>query len=224
MARDRRLRRAYGDRDLGLDALALERAGGEGTRPARRGRGRAAHPRDRERDGRRRGAPLDPAQQAEEVRERILVVCPALNSAVRTWASDEDEPRGRAGLARREPHSLAGRRRARERRGWRRRPLQAMRRAPHVRRRRDRDRSRPIRPSARTGSSATSSATPASDSTCRSPTSWSTSKRARSSPTRPGRTCRRPVGSERTLTLARSSLASSHASASASSCPERHLA
>ena len=34
--------------------------------------------------------------KAEGVRERILVVCPALNSAVRTWASDEDGARAAA--------------------------------------------------------------------------------------------------------------------------------
>ena len=34
--------------------------------------------------------------KAEGVREQILVVCPALNSAVRTWASDEDGARAAA--------------------------------------------------------------------------------------------------------------------------------
>jgi hypothetical protein len=34
--------------------------------------------------------------KAEGVRERIMVVCPALNSAVRTWASDEDGARAAA--------------------------------------------------------------------------------------------------------------------------------
>jgi hypothetical protein len=34
--------------------------------------------------------------KAEGVREHVLVVCPALNSAVRTWASDEDGARAAA--------------------------------------------------------------------------------------------------------------------------------
>lgn len=34
--------------------------------------------------------------KAEGVRERVLVVCPALNSQVRTWASDEDGARAEA--------------------------------------------------------------------------------------------------------------------------------
>lgn len=34
--------------------------------------------------------------RAEGVRERVLVVCPALNSQVRTWASDEDGARAAA--------------------------------------------------------------------------------------------------------------------------------
>ena len=35
-------------------------------------------------------------RKAEGVREQILVVCPALNSQVRTWASDEDAARAAA--------------------------------------------------------------------------------------------------------------------------------
>ena len=35
-------------------------------------------------------------QKAEGVRSRVLVVCPALNSPVRTWASDEDGARAAA--------------------------------------------------------------------------------------------------------------------------------
>jgi hypothetical protein len=35
-------------------------------------------------------------RKAEGVRERVLVVCPALNSPVRTWASDEDGARAAA--------------------------------------------------------------------------------------------------------------------------------
>ncbi len=35
-------------------------------------------------------------QKAEGVSERVLVVCPALNSQVRTWASDEDGARAAA--------------------------------------------------------------------------------------------------------------------------------
>jgi hypothetical protein len=35
-------------------------------------------------------------RKAEDVNERILVVCPALNSQVRTWTSDEDGARAAA--------------------------------------------------------------------------------------------------------------------------------
>src|ERR687897_964736 len=35
-------------------------------------------------------------RKAEGVREHVLVVCPALNSQVRTWASDEDAARAAA--------------------------------------------------------------------------------------------------------------------------------
>ncbi len=37
-------------------------------------------------------------RKAEGVREQVLVVCPALNSQVRTWASDEDGARAAAQL------------------------------------------------------------------------------------------------------------------------------
>ena len=56
------------------------------------------------------------AQLLETIRERIagrdarvLVVCPALNSPLRHWASDEDDARKRPGAARREPEVDAGR-------------------------------------------------------------------------------------------------------------------
>ena len=66
------------------------------ARRARRGRGQAADPRRRERDGRGRGAASSVARKAEGVAEDVLVVCPALNSRVRTWASDEDAARAAA--------------------------------------------------------------------------------------------------------------------------------
>ena len=44
--------------------------------------------------------------KAEGVQAHVLVVCPALNSQVRTWASDEDGARAAAQLpARRQPRA-----------------------------------------------------------------------------------------------------------------------
>ena len=54
-------------------------------------------------------------RKAEGVREQILVVCPALNSQVRTWASDEDAARAAAqkrldaSLARLRQHGIQAR-------------------------------------------------------------------------------------------------------------------
>ena len=75
------------------------------------------------------------------VNEQVLVVCPALNSPVRTWASDEDGARvGGAGAAGREPRAAAPGRRPGAGRDRRRRPAAGDRgRTPHLRRRRDRD-------------------------------------------------------------------------------------
>jgi hypothetical protein len=53
--------------------------------------------------------------KAEGVREQVLVVCPALNSQVRTWASDEDGARAAAqrrldsSLAQLRSHGIAAR-------------------------------------------------------------------------------------------------------------------
>ena len=104
---------------------------------------------------------------SEGVREEILVVCPALNSRLRHWASDEDPgTRGRAGPAPRQ-HRQA-------RRGGH--PARAARSATPIRCRRWRTRcvrsgptrssSPPTRPVARTGSSRGSSKVRASASTC----------------------------------------------------------
>ena len=68
-----------------------------GARRARRGGADPAHPRRRERD-RRRGASCSdaPRTKADGMREDVLLVCPALNSRVRTWTSDEDGARAAA--------------------------------------------------------------------------------------------------------------------------------
>jgi hypothetical protein len=53
--------------------------------------------------------------KAEGVSERVLVVCPALNSQVKTWASDEDDARAAAqarldaSLARLQSHGVSAR-------------------------------------------------------------------------------------------------------------------
>ena len=57
-------------------------------------RGRAPDPRGRERDGRGRGAPDDdPAALRGRAATQVLVVCPALNSPLKHWVSDEDKAR-----------------------------------------------------------------------------------------------------------------------------------
>ena len=50
----------------------------------------------RERDGRRRAAARDDPRTDRGSRRRVLVVCPALNSPLRHWASDEDDARNKA--------------------------------------------------------------------------------------------------------------------------------
>ena len=59
--------------------------------------GRAADPRDRERDGRRRRAARPAARPGVgRSNEQVLVVCPALNSPLKHWVSDEDGARAAA--------------------------------------------------------------------------------------------------------------------------------
>ena len=68
-----------------------------GARRARRGRADAPHPRRRERDRRRaRSCSSSSAARPTAMREEVLLVCPALNSRVRTWTSDEDGARAAA--------------------------------------------------------------------------------------------------------------------------------
>ena len=59
---------------------------------ARRAR-RATRPRGRERDGRRRGAPERHQHAGADAEDRLPVVCPALNSRLKTFTSDEDPAR-----------------------------------------------------------------------------------------------------------------------------------
>ena len=83
-------------RDLAVAAVALGRAGAADGGVAAQRRGRAPDPRGRERDRRRRRAADDPPPQGGGSADRLLVVCPALNSQLRTWASDEDGARAAA--------------------------------------------------------------------------------------------------------------------------------
>ena len=88
------------------------------------------------------GAALREAVEAaaEGGRANVLVVCPALNSPLKHWTSDEDQARAdRRGAPAPEHRGARAARDRRPRRGRRRRPAPGDRgRAPHLRRGRDR--------------------------------------------------------------------------------------
>ena len=106
-------------------------------------------------------------QRAADVAEEVLVVCPALNSKLHTWLSDEDGARAEARIASMRASPASTTRGsppvARSATGTRSRRS----RMPFASSPPTRSSSRPIRPAARTGSSRASSNRRACASTCR---------------------------------------------------------